>query len=90
MPSTAAFASARLTAVMMPFELYVAPDTASTFGEPAFRILAMTAVAFVKYGSVSPGALSTVIEAICPFAMTTCTVIVPPKPRAAPVYVPSR
>ena len=84
----AALSSASLTASMIPFELYVAPLTASTFVDCASTIFPRSALAFLNQGS-SSAASRTTISAIFPSATVTLTVTVPLKPVPLPSYSPS-
>ena len=74
---------------MRPRELYVAPETVSTFVVCAPRIFESRVFAFDKNGSLSE-ALTTAMPAIRPPLTVTLTVMGPLKPVPAPVYVPSR
>ena len=62
----------------MPRELYVAPVTASSSHVWFCSTASMTVFASVIYGSVSPGALTTVTSVICRFSTVTRTVMRPP------------
>ena len=81
--------SAFFTAPIIPFELYVAPDTTSTSVLCAVSISSITPFARLKKESVSPGALTISIAVIVFLLTVTFTVTFPPYPFAEPLYVPS-